>query len=401
MDAARTRQEALRAAQEAARAAREATRDMMQEMRPTVPPVPSVTPGCNDCNDNYNYNYGVRKPQGEGQTKKLVREYKVSATEKLEIRNKFGMVNVSVWPRNEIKVDITVRVNGYPESRIRELLDRIQIEEARGEGKISFNTIFSSNSGYLDGRGTSGLSFEINYQVFMPATNPLIVVNSYGGVVLGDFSAPLDVTVKYGNLKAENISTDNVRVVLAYSNGDVESIKNGTVEVSFGKLALENCKNINLTNKYSRFSAGKIGSMNVMAKYGDFRIDEISELEGTADYTGFNIGKLDKVLRLQAKYLNNFELDEVSSNFEVIDLRSSFSSFNLHFAPDAAFDFDAKFSYGDLRYAKEITKLTSVVKESYGNSATYSGTWGTRKPVGKLTVVSSYGDVRFLRKEKP
>lgn len=414
-EAARARQEAMRAAQEAARIAREATREAMENAWEDVrsprtpspltplgtPPVPPAAGCCDDEKTyNYNYNYRGRKPQGEGQTKKLVREYKVSAGEKLEIRNKYGSVNITTWPRNEIKVDITVRVNGYPESRIREVLDRIQIEEARGDGKISFVTIFApNNSGYFDGRGTTNLSMEINYEVSMPTTTPLILANSYGNVVLGNFSAPLDVAVKYGYLKAQNISSENARVALGYSNGDVESMKSGNLELSFSKADIDQINSVTLVNKYSKLSSNKVGRMSIEAKYGDMRIDQVRELEGNAAYTGFNIGKLDKVLRLQAKYLSSFEVDEVSGNFEVIDLQSSFSTFNLHFAPNATFDFDTKFKYGDLRYPKELTKITTVVKEGYGNSATYAGTCGTGKPVGKLIVVSNYGDVRILRKE--
>ncbi len=354
---------------------------------PTPPNPPATTYG-------YGYSYGAGARQGDEVTKQFLKEFKLNAGEKLELRNKYGMVNVTTWPQNDIKVDVQIKVFGYTSARSKEILEQISIQEQRAEGKYSFITTLGNNMSNW-GRG----GFEINYNVSLPAATPLIVSNAYGNVYMGPVSGPLDIVVKYGKLKADDIKSENANISLYYSAGTIESMQNCSLLLKYSKCNLETTRDLKVTNDYSKLNVAKVGLLNLVSKYGDIEIESIRELDGTADYSSFDIGKLDKVLRLQAKYITNFNLAHIPAGFELIDLRSKFSSFNLNFAADANFSFDTNFRYGDLRYPKEITKMIHIQKDDYGNSSKYEGTCGeTGKKPGRLTVISDYGDVRIVRR---
>jgi hypothetical protein len=114
---------------------------------------------------------------------------------------------------------------------------------------------------------------EINYQVYMPATNPLNAINQFGTTIVPDFSGALELTCKFGKLTAGKLSNAK-RVNVEFGTALIESLKSGDLVVKFSraiinkidgsmnatfehcsgiKLGIENStKDLTIKNKFTR-----------------------------------------------------------------------------------------------------------------------------------------------------
>ncbi|MGB5005385.1 MAG: hypothetical protein WBO39_00505, partial [Ferruginibacter sp.] len=63
-------------------------------------------------NDNNNHN---RKKYDFVKKKSVNKSYQVTSSDKLNIQNSFGSVEVKTWDRNEIKVDVEIEVSANTE----------------------------------------------------------------------------------------------------------------------------------------------------------------------------------------------------------------------------------------------------------------------------------------------
>ena len=74
--------------------------------------------------------------------KVITKTYQLSANQKVSITNTFGGVNVQSWERNEVKVEVTIKVSSNNERMAQEILDQIWIDDHSGR-EISFEISFA------------------------------------------------------------------------------------------------------------------------------------------------------------------------------------------------------------------------------------------------------------------
>lgn len=225
--------------------------------------------------------------------KKVINKtYPISAKQKLYIKNSFGEVVINNYKGNEVKVEVTVLVKASSEERAQRLLDNININESNGN-TISFETKIGSIQN--NGRRNESQSMEINYQVYVPETNPLEVVNEFGKTFLGNRSGATylvqkfgdlqvgtlsnleSVTVEFGKLKADKLTIG--KSVFKYSEISVNSFS-GDLKTSFEfckktKIGLNSdVTNVDIKNAYSdieitvpqAFNA----TYNIKTSFGEF-----------------------------------------------------------------------------------------------------------------------------------
>ncbi|MBS1512459.1 MAG: hypothetical protein JST86_16565 [Bacteroidetes bacterium] len=210
-------------------------------------------------NDNKNDNGNVndsRKKYEFVKTKAINKSYSVSASDKLNIKNSFGKVEVHTWNKNEIKVDVNIEVSANTEALAQKIIDKIKVDEGRSGGDISFKTIIDNINNTKDEKST----MHIDYDISMPAGNPLRVMNEFGKTVLPDMKGEVEVSSKFGSLNAGTLSNAK-SVNVEFGHADIESVTNGPVSIKYssadiGKLA----GNIKLNLEFS--SATKINIDN-------------------------------------------------------------------------------------------------------------------------------------------
>ena len=186
---------------------------------------------------NVNTNKNGKETRYEFVKKKAVnKSYNISSSDKLNIRNSFGMVEVHTWDKSEIKVDVDVEVTANSDAFAQKIIDRISVTDEQNGKDISFKTNLKDVNNSKGDKST----MKINYSIYMPSSNPLQIKNEFGKTIIPDYKGEIDLTSKFGQLNTGNLS----------------NIKN--INVEFGKASFGNMPGGNMNIKYSSATFSKL-----------------------------------------------------------------------------------------------------------------------------------------------
>lgn len=319
--------------------------------------------------------------------KTISKQYKVSPNTRLDISNIYGNIDVKTWEKDQIKVDVTIITKG---NRAEEMIKKIHIEHDQSDSEISFETEINSTNTHQ-----GSCKIQVNYVVNMPIKNPLEIYNKYGHVFLDDFQGELDMTVRYGKLKANQLTSSHEKeITVAYGGLDIDELENGEINISYSQGEIEKSDNIDLNNRYSTMRFGTIKTLNTDMKYGKlFIYEKAHTVKGEISYSRFSVAELLKKLNIEARYTNRFDVSEVSKEFEKINITGSYSTLNLTFAKKADFNFEIGTKYGG--FNNSISNRTNLIKDTQkGQYSHFEGKVGKGNK-GHVHINVNYGSVRF------
>jgi hypothetical protein len=234
-------------------------------------------------------------------TKAVNKSYNVSSTDKLDIKNSFGSVEVHNWDKNEIKVDVAVEVSSNKEEFAQKLIDAINVSDSRSDGKVSFKTSINNSSNSKDTKSTMA----VNYDVYMPAANPLKISNEFGATNVADHTGEVDLTSKFGSLTTGSLK-NIAKISVEFGKADFKSITNGNVSVKYSqaefdklvgnvKLNFEFCgatkinvdnslTGLELKSSYSTVNIQPVGNpsatYNISTSFGSFKNTTAIKFDG-------------------------------------------------------------------------------------------------------------------------
>jgi hypothetical protein len=165
--------------------------------------------------------------------KAVNKTYTVSGTDKLNIANSFGTVEVHTWNKNEIKVDVSIEVSSNKEAHAQKIIDGITVSDNQSGNEISFKTKMEGNSNSKNQKS----SMSVDYSIYMPESNPLKLSNEFGTTTVPDMKGSVELTSKFGSLNAGTLA-DVKRINVEFGSTEIESINGGEVHVSYSKATL-------------------------------------------------------------------------------------------------------------------------------------------------------------------
>lgn len=220
-------------------------------------------------------------------TKSVNKSYNVSSSDKLNVENQFGKVEVRTWDRNEIKVDVSIEVSSDNESVAQKLIDDISVSDNQSGREISFKTNFRDKNNKNDNGKNVRTSMHINYSISMPAGNPLRVDNQFGATTIPDIRGEVELTSKFGSLTTGTLS--NIKTVtVEFGKAKFESVANGTVTVKYSKAEFDklvgNIKlNLEFCGKTRVNMDNSLTGLDIKASYSSLNLKPSGDL--SASYT--------------------------------------------------------------------------------------------------------------------
>lgn len=253
--------------------------------------------------ENENDNKNEKKKYEFVKTKSVNKSYNVSSSDKLNIENSFGSVEVRTWSRNEIKVDVDIEVSANTDAHAQKLIDRISVTEGRNGKEITFKTDMKDIHNSKDEKKSKDekSTMHINYTISMPESNPLKVDNQFGSTSIPDFKGEVDLTSKFGSL----------------TTGTLANIKG--INVEFGKANLANITSAPVTIKFSKAV--------------------VSRLSGT--------------IKLNLEFCSNVRLT-LDNSLNSLDLKTSYSTVNLKPQGDLPASYNIFTSFGSFKNSSNV-----------------------------------------------
>jgi len=307
--------------------------------------------------------------QGDNElVKNYSKTYSVDGNDKLMIDNRYGQVTVNTWARNDIKVDVQIKAGAGNNSDAQSVLDNVSISDSKDGNTVAFKTnINEMKSSWLSiFKGNSGNHhMEINYTVYMPAKNELVIDNRYGGIVIPDMDGKVTINSAYGSFKAgmlPNESTIRVR----YGNADIASVGTSAIEVGYGGLNL--------------------GSA--------------TRLDANVSYSGIRVGKIRESGSINIKYGDGVEIKDIDRNMKDLAINASYTNINIGLNGDENSNFAVTVHYGDFNYNDRNVTVTAKNPDDNAKgphfTRSYKGYLGKGGGDNKnIAINSSYGNVKF------
>ena len=335
--------------------------------------------------------------QAQPVSKEYHKEYTADPSTTLEIKNKYGDVNIDSWDQDKIVIDVKATVELPNRERAEKYLSYINVEFAENGSRISAKTVIDEKFSF-SGWGSRSRKFSIEYSVRMPSGSNLDISNRYGNTVMDDVEGLVNLDIKYGNLKAGNLTRDNEKPInnlnLAYGKASVALA--GWMEITSrysGSITLDKCQALLINTKYSKINIGEASSAVVESKYDNLRIGKINNLVLESGYSDVFIETLARKLKLNAGY-GSFAVENIPMGFELLETDTKYTGLKLGITDNASYMLDARLSYGNLRYNEANFQYKKRIVEN--NSTVVSGTVGNEEsPASRVIINASYGSVRL------
>ncbi len=320
-------------------------------------------------------------------TRQIDRSFTIRNDTRIEVENKFGNVIVNKWDKPVFQLKVSIEAKGSSEAKAQKILDAIEIEisDRISSGYLGITTEIDQIKG--------NNSFSVNYEISMPVTNTMKLSNSFGNVYMGSYEGPLDLTVKYGQLMAEDLDRANIRVEFSNSKCSIEALKSGSVDIRYSKMQIDQTGDIEIMSQFSEMQIGNAGLVQIDGRYGKFEFGSIKSLMGELQFAGLAIEHLGETIRIEAKHGDGINLENVSRNFKNIDIDGQFSSININLERGTTARLRFELQFGNLKAEGAGISFNKVIKDH--TSSEYEGYLGKSDAASGIRVTNKYGNIRL------
>ena len=164
------------------------------------------------------------------------RSYPLTSSDKISLANEYGEMKLITWDKQEISIIITMISKARTENRAEELMNGIVIESSKNSIGVTCFTQFKNNSDPNHGV-VQDEEYTINYEVYLPGSNPLWVQNKFGLLVVPDYNGPAEIKSDHGILKTGKIANAK-EVSVAFGRGEIFHVHSGHITIRYSKAEI-------------------------------------------------------------------------------------------------------------------------------------------------------------------
>jgi hypothetical protein len=342
--------------------------------------------------------------KGEKLNKEIKREFSIQTNGMLNIDNKYGAVDITTGPSNQISIQVVITAEASNKSKAQEALDRVSILFKEEANKVFAATHVESPSGFKSWFSSDNMNVEINFTVVVPADIYLKLMNKYGSVYVETTDRDLEIDLAYGDIRLGDIN-GNLNLDMAYSEGSISNIKSGRIALGYSEFEMEDAASVDIRMQYSELAmgtvgsakidasysdlkSGQIGSLSYTGKYADVSIESVKVIEAKGAYTDIEIGSLGTSGSIAMTY-GDLEIEKIGAGLAVVEINTAYTDVSLDFQGVSGYSIEAKVSYGDIKH----NNLKVVEDVDNGTSSSFKATNGSGG--GKVVLKMAYGDLRI------
>ena len=352
--------------------------------------------------------------------KKYSKTFDVNGSGNVRLENRYGSIVVETWERNEVKIDVRIKVSADDQEDADNTFDRIEVNMSGSGNSASATTSIGnsrrSSKGWLskliDGDwswgGNSSNDFKIYYTVKMPASASLETQAKYCDVTLPDLSGNNRISVGYGDLVGGDLTGTN-EITISYGSARLDELgTDSRFRIRYSDAVIRTTGDLKYDGRYSETRIGRAGNLDIDAGYEELEITSAKEvrIDGSynevdlekaerifldGNYSDFNIGTIEMELEVDASY-GDLEIDMLKAGFERVYIRTNYIDVEIDVEAGAGYEMDLRSRYGDISYDK--TNSTNVNTTKAGSSESVSGTVKGRG-TGRIDISTSYGDIEL------
>jgi hypothetical protein len=299
---------------------------------------------------------------GAEEVKKTYSEsYQVNADAEVYVSNEYGNVNIESWEKNQVMIDITVKVDGKSKEDAAKIIDKVDVSISGSDNSVK---VIAKLNGNLK---CKNCDFSINCMVKMPMTNKLVLKNTFGNVDIDDLNGATDIYVSYGSMTLGNFSSKENKIELKYGDAEIAMLKAADLDMAYGAIEIGKAGYLDLYARFAGIEIGEVSELMLDAEYESTEIGSVDILRGKTSFHGIEIDELFDKLDITASY-GEIEVTRVSVSFSLIDVSNEFGEISLGISNSASYSLDASVSFGDLDFPESNTEIIRKQDENFKSS---------------------------------
>ena len=342
--------------------------------------------------------------------KEITREvheiFDVSPGVKLSVQNKYGDITISTWDKNQIQIDVLLKVKSSNTEKAEKFLNDISIDFNSSSTKVSALTRYPDNnqpwwSGWFG--NSKNLDFEVHYTIMAPSQMNTHLVNKYGNIIQASIDGDSEVTNKYGNISYENVSGD-FDLTLGYGKAIIGEVGDAKMQIKYSSIKIVAAKDLEISTKYSDVKIKNCDHMTAYTKYDDYTIGNVVSLKNDGKYDEFEIGSVDEI-NIDTKYTDlrintlnskgifdtgygNVNVNSTGNNLQKIAINSKYTGYEFNINSDFHLTFEG--SRTDLHVKQPYEKYQS---EKDGSDLKVKAYRGSKDGGTQISAYMRYGDL--------
>ncbi len=337
-------------------------------------------------------------------TREVHKTFNVSAGVELAVQNKHGNINITTWNKNQIQIDVLIKVKSSNSEKAQTFLNEIEIDFKSSFSKVAAKTIYPDykKSWWNEWFGNSNNpDYEVHYIINAPNNMSTTMVNKYGNITQASINGDSYITNKYGDIFYKNIS-GQLNLTLGYGKatigevGDAKmQIKNSSIKVlqtkdleissKYSDIKIKHCENIISYTKHDEYTIERLVSLKNDGKYDEFSIGTIDIINIDTKYTDLKIGTLNQIGTFDSKN-GSVNLKSTGKNLEKISINSKYTDYEFNMEGDFHLNFEG--SYTDLHVSKPYEKYNS---NKDGSDLKINAYRGSKEGGAQISAYMRYG----------
>jgi hypothetical protein len=319
------------------------------------------------------------EPDAEGWIEKI-KTYNLTFDSKgmtqVNIVNQYGNVKVLHWDKKQVKADITVKANAASNAQTEAYLNSTEVKGNVKNGVLYLHTVLSNNAlGQNTNRKVNYLT--VTYTVYMPKDIKLNVDNKFGDIILPAFSAPLQVNLQHGTLKAPAISNTSSNVDIKFSSAQIKELVGATLKAVNSTVNLHKAQNA-----------------DIKSEKGVFVAEILENIKAELNYTKTSLNELGKDIELDLRFINDLKLGELNNDLNQLIINTNYSDIQI---PASNAKVSVKTTNGQFYIGQGVdAKIKKDVKASTANTKVFDAVIGEDDtPKRVITIKANNGDVKI------
>jgi hypothetical protein len=292
--------------------------------------------------------FNLLMPQGASESRSFIRSFPATKESILEVNNKYGTIEIITWQKDSVFIRAEIKASASNKSKLNRMFDAISIKISGTGNLLLAQTVFNQSI-YAFLENFKGMTnkvikyesqIEINYYINVPEYMNLRIENRYGDVFMEKNSGNFELTMSNGSLKAD-VPGRKCSLNLSFCDATITSLLSANINASFSDITISDIKRVKIKTISSKYRINKAGEIEIESRRDDLLIDNLGNLEGNSYFTDFKVGSLTGSLNLVSRY-GNLNFENISSQFESVNINSGFSDVSLEFDPDASYRFEIR-----------------------------------------------------------
>jgi hypothetical protein len=336
-------------------------------------------------------------------TKEVSKSFEVNSNTILNIKNKYGNVDITTWNRNQIEIEVTITVSGNDEDEVETKLDKIRINfEENGNdvyattnvGKSKSKSWFSSN--WFSWGNNSSINYQIDYRVKMPIENNLNITNDYGSIILDELNGKANIHCDFGKLTIGSLNNTHNEIHFDYTkHSNFEFINKAEIYADFSGFTLEKANEIKLEADYSSSNIEHVNKLNYACDFGSLTVGSVSFLEGNGDYSSLRFGEIYKTADVNTSF-GSLKIEKLIKGFESAKIKADYTGVKIGIDSNASCSINSQLSFGNFKYDGDLFTFNKI-REKHTNKS-YEGYFNNEETNASITTDTEFGSIKFYQR---